>query len=98
MGSDLLEGLPLSSSQRKDENYSTSGKRESMKLPPFPAVSSLLSALICGIVGLFLDPHETFWVVFKVLFLIAAFGYVVVSLIALVARRGAARSRHAGES
>ncbi|UKA61983.1 hypothetical protein [Arthrobacter sp. FW306-04-A] len=69
-----------------------------MKLPPFPAISSLLGALFCGVVGLFLDPHETFWVVFKVLFLIVAFGYVVVSLIALAARGGAARGHHAGES
>jgi hypothetical membrane protein len=78
---------------------SMSRKKKSLKLPPFPAISSLLGALFCGVVGLFLDPHETFWVVFKVVFLIVAFGYVVIALIALIAaRRGAASGTHTGES
>jgi len=65
--------------------------KKPLRLPPFPSISSLISACSLGIVGLFLDPHETFWVIFKVAFLIIAFGYTLVSLIALiVARRKAA--------
>lgn len=55
-----------------------------MRLPPFPSISTLLSTLILGIIGLFIVVHEPFWVIFRAVFVVAAFGYVVVSLIALI--------------
>lgn len=49
----------------------------------FPAIEGVFAGLIPGVFTLFLDVHEPFWVTFKVVLLVVAFGIAAANLIGL---------------
>lgn len=49
----------------------------------FPSVSGIFAGLIPGVVALFSEVSQPFWVMFKIIFLTVAFGLAAANLIGL---------------